>query len=246
MAFSAGSSFGGTPPFERLVDAGEIDNVFAMCMQPNAGGVLTLGGLDPSLYTGSFQYTPLKPFFGEYILYVIDVTDIQVDNASIGLPSSDYTRYGTMGGCVLDSGTNTILFPSQIYKPWKDTFNSYFTSACSSGQNVPQGVCDGSLLAGSCYQYSSSDRSSFPEIELILNDVTLVMEGPDYIVANSTDPNGAYYCMGVLDTGVNGNFIVGDVLMQNYYVAFDKQNKQIGWAAPQMANCIGSTSPINY
>eukprot|EP00012_Vannella_robusta_P005916 CAMPEP_0206194798 /NCGR_PEP_ID=MMETSP0166-20121206/7433_1 /ASSEMBLY_ACC=CAM_ASM_000260 /TAXON_ID=95228 /ORGANISM="Vannella robusta, Strain DIVA3 518/3/11/1/6" /LENGTH=417 /DNA_ID=CAMNT_0053611883 /DNA_START=88 /DNA_END=1341 /DNA_ORIENTATION=+ len=246
MAFASGSSWGGTPPFERLVEEGEVEDIFAMCMKPNAGGVLTLGGTDPSLYTGSFQYTPLKKFFGQYILYVLDVTDIQLNNTSIGLPTSDYTRYGTMGGCVLDSGTNTILLPAEIYAAWQTTFNSFYKPLCGSSADVPAGICDGSLLSGTCYQYTQAERESFPQIELKLNDVTLVMNGPDYIVANSTDTTGAYYCMGVLNTGHGGNFIVGDVLMQNYYVVFDKQNKRIGWADPQMDNCIGSDSPIYY
>ena len=72
------------------------------------------------------------------------------------------------------------------------------------------------------------------------------MDGPDYIVANSTATTDAYYCLGVLDTGAKGNFIVGDVLMQNYYVAFDMANKRIGWAPVNEANCIGSDAPISY
>lgn len=80
---------------------------------------------------------------------------------------------------------------------------------------------------------------------MTFSNVTLTMTGTDYIVANSTDSN-AQYCMGVLNTGAGGNFIVGDVLMQNYYVLFDRENKQIGWATPQIDNCIGLDEPIYY
>jgi len=245
MAFSAGSSWGGDPPFQRLVQEGVVDDIYAMCMKPNAGGVLTLGGIDSTLYTGSFVYTPLKKYFNQYVLFVLDVTDIQVNSKSIGVSSVVYSQDGTMGGCVLDSGTNVILFPTPIYTPWLKVFNDYFTDSCSKG-TAPQGVCDGGLQSGTCYQYSEADRQQFPTIDFKLNDVTLSMDGPDYIVANSTATSNAYYCLGVLDTGAKGNFIVGDVLMQNYYVAFDMANKRIGWAPVNEANCIGSDSPISY
>jgi hypothetical protein len=78
---------------------------------------------------------------------------------------------------------------------------------------------------------------------LIFNGVTLVVDGADYIVNNGT---ASWYCLGVLNTGPVGNLIVGDVLMQNYYVIFDRQNKRIGWAQPQIQNCIGLDDPIIY
>jgi len=244
FAFNGGSSWNGVVPFQRLVDEGQVADQFAMCMQPSAGGVLTLGGVDPNLYTGDFQYTPLQRYIGQYILYVLNATDISVGSTSIGLPAIDYERYGTMGGCVLDSGTNTILLPSQIYTAFESTFNAYWSSACAAG-TAPEGVCNEALLKGQCYSYTTAERESFPDINMTFSNVTLTMTGTDYIVANSTDSN-AQYCMGVLNTGAGGNFIVGDVLMQNYYVLFDRENKQIGWATPQIDNCIGLDEPIYY
>jgi len=46
------------PPFQELVNNHQMENIFAMCFTQEAG-VLTLGGLDDSLYTGDFQWTPL-------------------------------------------------------------------------------------------------------------------------------------------------------------------------------------------
>jgi hypothetical protein len=106
-------------------------------MLPNAGGVLTIGGLDPNLYTGSITYIPLVKYLGEYILYTLPMTDIQVNGVSVGLPSIEYQTHGTLGGCVLDSGTNTILFPTPIYNPWQKTFVDYFNCSGSSGAAPP-------------------------------------------------------------------------------------------------------------
>lgn len=36
--------------------------------------------------------------------------------------------------------------------------------------------------------------------------------------------------LGISNTGANGLQIVGDTLMENYYVVFDQKNTRIGWA----------------
>ena len=68
------------------------------------------------------------------------------------------------------------------------------------------------------------------------------IDAEDYIVNNGS----GLYCLGFLNTGVDGNLIVGDVLMQNYYVSFDKGNYQIGWATPNLDNCVGESGYGNY
>ena len=92
-------------------------------MKGDAGGVLTLGGTDPTLYTGDFQYTPMQSSRGKYLYYVLALSDVQIEGKSIGLSSSVYLDNG-FGGCVLDSGTNVILFPEQVYSAFKSTFQN--------------------------------------------------------------------------------------------------------------------------
>ena len=73
--------------------------------------------------TGDFQYTPLLRSFGEYILYVIKMTDVLIDGKSIGVDPSVYSR-NQMGGCVVDSGTNILLLPSDAFAGIKSTVQS--------------------------------------------------------------------------------------------------------------------------
>jgi hypothetical protein len=116
------------------VDAGEIEPIFAMCMHPTDGGILTIGGTNSSLYTGNFQYTPVVPLRNKYYFYTLDMTDVQIGGTSIGLSPAVYSENG-FGGCVLDSGTNVILFPEQIYLAFQKTFQN----ALCPGFSVP--VC---------------------------------------------------------------------------------------------------------
>ena len=45
-------------------------------------------------------------------------------------------------------------------------------------------------------------------------------------------------CLGIRDTGADGYLIIGDTTMENYFVAFDRANKRIGWAP--RTNACGS------
>lgn len=59
MGFESISSYGASPVFQTMVDQGAAsDAVFAFKLT-SSGSELTLGGTDPSLYTGDFTYVPV-------------------------------------------------------------------------------------------------------------------------------------------------------------------------------------------
>ncbi|KAL6043721.1 aspartic proteinase precursor [Balamuthia mandrillaris] len=95
FSFPGASSWGGVAPYEQFVQAGLIDNVVSMCLNANEGGVITLGGADPSLYHGSIQWTPL--INTDFPAYTINMTDIQLNGVSIGLPPIYYTYNAGQG-----------------------------------------------------------------------------------------------------------------------------------------------------
>jgi hypothetical protein len=94
--------------------------------------------------TGPFQYTQMLSSLGTYILYgigtvvcnahcvcalvsthdaghlgvhryVVRMTDVKISGKSIGVAPTVYSR-NSMGGCVIDSGTNILLLPAPAYK----------------------------------------------------------------------------------------------------------------------------------
>jgi hypothetical protein len=102
IGFACEKQFGHNTPLAALVGSGQIQDQFALCFDSDrTGGIMTLGGADPSLYSGSFMFTP---FTGDgHQLYTINMNDIQVGGKSIGVDSSVFDD------TVIDSGTNVLL-----------------------------------------------------------------------------------------------------------------------------------------
>jgi len=226
---SGSSSFGGISAFQRMVDLGKYPDIFAMCLNPYNGGVLTLGGTDPSLQTGNFGYSPLTVGLG----YSLKMSDILVAGKSVGVVGTH--------PIIIDSGTNVLLQPSEHFS----LIYRYFQSSLCPGFPV-EGVCeDENLFTGMCYNYSQSDLQQFPTLSIVLKGVTLTVDGTQYLVKNG--PNSGTYCLGIASTGVMGIAIIGDVIMQAYYVAFDNVNSRIGWAPVNAEECMSkslSAAPV--
>ena len=51
-----------------------------MCMSPSDGGVITLGGVDDTLRSGDFMYTPQVPSFA----YAIELVNLMVGTQKLG------------------------------------------------------------------------------------------------------------------------------------------------------------------
>jgi len=183
-----------------------------------------MGGTDPSLYTGNFGYTPIVPGEG---FYSINMTDILVDGKSIGQPYSSYSS-----NAIVDSGTNILLLPDELYGPLDSTFQSL----CSK-INLPY-ICKTkkSFFDGYCYPLTQQQIDEFPSIELNIDGVPLIMSGEDYLLEEQPGSNN--YCLAILNTGPGGFIIIGDTVMQNYYTLFDVTNQRLGWATVNSGNCF--------
>jgi len=191
-----------------------------MCLNPYHGGVLTLGGTDLTLATGPFQYTPLA--FGEG--YSVDMNQVYVNGKSIGLTGTH--------SVIVDSGTNTWVMTSNHFNSLYNTFQSLL---CPS---FPiDGVCGKeNLFTGNCYKYTQADLALFPNISIALKGTTLSITGSQYLITNESGSNN--YCLGIANTGALGLSIIGDVVMQAYYVAFDVEHSRLGWAPVNSNACM--------
>jgi len=219
----AGSASDGNV-FAALVDAGKIkQDVFAMCFNEGAisNGTMTVGGVDPTLYTGDIQYVP-NVGFG----YNMKLHGIQVFGKTVK---------GTTTTAILDSGTNVLLISDGSFADMKSTF----IKQCSTTP-LP-GICDVSsnstLFDNKCFSLTPSQIALFPPIKFSLDQgVTLQITGNDYL--NLQDPlDPSKYCLGIRPTGPGGFLIIGDTIMQEYYVVFDRERNQIGWAPVNKKNC---------
>jgi len=82
---------------------------------------------------------------------------------------------------------------------------------------------------------SCNQLAGYPPIQISLGGVTLVVPPQAYVI-----PTGANSCQLGLQAGAKGSYwILGDVVLRNYYTIFDRQNNQVGFAG-----AIGSASTI--
>lgn len=85
------------PPFQQMVKAGVVDDIFTICLTPR-GGKLTLGNVDLKMIKGEISYVPLAlsevPTY-----YTVNVSSsIKIGDGELPLPNF---RHG-----VIDSGTD--------------------------------------------------------------------------------------------------------------------------------------------
>ena len=59
--------------------------------------------------TGDIEQSPII----DTMWYVIQMTDLGINEVSLGLPSSTYNRLG--GGTILDSGTYNLVVAGEAY-----------------------------------------------------------------------------------------------------------------------------------
>lgn len=237
IGFACDSQYNRPTPLQDLVNQGKIQDMFSMCFDESGqGGVFTLGGADPKLYTGEFQYTP---FLGDGTgLYSVNLNDVVVGKTSIGVPSYVYNN-PMYDGTVIDSGTNIFLLPGTAFSALKKTFRDQ----CSTndlfgvcGQNATNTIFDNQL----CFPMTLAQRQAYPDITLTFDpNVKVTMTYAEYII--EFVPGSGKYCLGVINTGANGFTIIGDTNMSRYVSLYDRVNNRLGFAPVNAANCKGSS-----
>jgi len=217
---SSGSPF--TPLFDSVrTQNPDIPDVFSMqCCGwdgTTAGtGTLVLGGTDSSLYTGSWQYTPITA----ETYYCVSLTGVTTSSGDSSSSSStttttssrprffsyDYDNIlasGTLGAsdctAVIDSGTSAIALDTQ-----------YATVI--------------SALQGSGNVCSTAERDAFPDLVLHFDGATLSVPPSKYYQPLG---NGCYR---LFVTATSTGSIIGQAMMEQYYTVFDRANSRVGFA----------------
>eukprot|EP01092_Planopodium_desertum_P008942 TRINITY_DN380_c0_g1_i4.p1 TRINITY_DN380_c0_g1~~TRINITY_DN380_c0_g1_i4.p1 ORF type:complete len:444 (-),score=31.81 TRINITY_DN380_c0_g1_i4:55-1242(-) len=231
VAYQRVSGFNATPAFQALVNAGQLADVFSICLNQNSG-ILTLGGIDTTLYTGQIGWEPILKLNsdGQYGLYIFHMQDFQVNGVSVGINSTVYNEVAM----AIDSGTNGWLLPTPAFK----TMTILIEQSCVLA-DLP-GVCNvtagqKNLFQGGTFTMTPEQIAEFPLLITVLDNVKLVASGYDYLVPIT--PGSDQYQFGYSDSGYPGLTLIGDVGMKPYYTIFDRQNTRVGFAAVS-GNCL--------
>jgi hypothetical protein len=200
-----------------------LPDLIAMCLTESDGGILDLGMIDPTKYTGNISYTPIT----QERWWNIHVLDITVGPTSVGIPDFFYWTTNDVIGGFVDSGTSVFLVAPAIYESIQNIFETQYGTL--PGVNT--------LFNGGCVsdQAMGNQVPNFPNINVMIpneqGDVfTITMPPQSYLLHSQQS-----YCLGIVGNAGTG-IIIGDVFMQNYYIVFDKDNNRLGFAP--LTSCV--------
>ncbi|CAM6089608.1 unnamed protein product [Calypogeia fissa] len=167
------------------------------------------------------SYTPLTANRFHPTFYYVNLVGITVNNQRVAYPNGTFTIDPTdgYGGLLLDSGTTITQLFDAAYTPFKAAMSAAISYP-------PLGGIDGFDL---CYDTSTVASPVFPAVVFKLDKVDLAMPSDNIFLP--VDTLGLIYCMFIAQAGVNSAIsIFGNVQQQNFQIAFDIVNAQVGFA----------------
>jgi cathepsin D len=198
------------PPINNMIAQAELNKgMFAFFLNRNkdeeAGGELSIGGVDPDRYEGDFNWNDITR--QAYWQINMDAFSIQGTNVSACSQSN---------GCqvIIDSGTSLLAVPSNLADEINHAIGAF-------------------KFANGEYIVPCRHMDTMPNIDFTLNGVVYTLEPEDYVMR--VGAGGQEQCisgfMGMdIPPPAGPLWILGDVFMGKYYTAFDFDNNRVGFA----------------
>lgn len=213
-----------TLPFQLVTQGITKTRMFAMCFK-TGGGVLTLGGVDPSLHSFSVdkQMMPSVPVFAKLTKargwFTVKLMDMLVRS-----PKEPGTRksvggaqfkYNTGKGTIVDSGTTDTYLPTTLF----NSFKNIFTAAT------------GMLYSNKIIDLSKEQFATLPTVIFVLegkeegSKIEIEMPPTSYMEAFK----GGRYAARIYFTEASG-VVLGANFMNKHNVIFDIDGMRVGFA----------------
>lgn len=257
------------PLFDTLVQSGKVSkDIFSLCTAPE-GGTLTLGGSDPKFYEGELQYVPMK-HEGTKTFYSIDVKGLHAGDRKVGLPtfSNAIVDSGTTLIAVTPKAYDTLKAHFQTYhcdvpglcttKASRQLYEStdIMKADISDPSTMPRLESAERVQAqtwfspGYCARLSDQHIALLPNVTIRLDKgIELVIEPELYMLKYETTTmmgwdRTVYRCLGITPLDglelMSNNVILGNTVLQKYFVEYDRENDRIGFA--EARNCVDPTA----
>ncbi|XP_041373321.1 beta-secretase 1-like [Gigantopelta aegis] len=221
------------PYFDTLVQEGHVKDQFSMQLcgaslpfntsYSMMSGTMVMGDISPDLYTGEVLYTPI---YKEWY-YEVVITDVHVAGTSLSLDCKEYNFDKT----IVDSGTTSLRFPTKVFKA---------IVAKISGSLLLQEFPSEYFWTGEeiqCWSSISIPLEAFPVVTVSLqysdHSVFKLHLSPQHYLRAVADPSlldeeNSCFKFGIASS--NSGTVIGAVLMEAFYVVFNRINKSIGFA----------------
>ncbi|XP_077985038.1 beta-secretase 1-like [Glandiceps talaboti] len=217
-----------TPFFESYHQETNIDDIFTLQLCGNIdftdtiemAGTMTVGGIDSSLYTGNISYSSIRKEW----YYEIVITDIEVDDLSLGLDCKEYNFDKT----IVDSGTTNFRVPVTVFDAIVHSIDD-----ATEVPVTPEFYTGAELM---CWAEDQTPWQWFPTVKIsLLSEDTnkiykLVISPKQYMRAVDDGSKSSDDCYKFAITTSSSGSVIGAVIMEGFYVVFDRQNKRVGFA----------------
>lgn len=223
------------PVFDQFVENGIVKDSFSMQLcgsseldplaDPTVAGTMVFGGIDADLYDGEMLYTPIvKKWY-----YEVVITDIAVNTTqeSLNLDCKKYNYDKT----IVDSGTTNLRVSEEVYNGILTKLKKY------DKLHSPDDFWNGKQMM--CWTYDKTPWDKFPNLYIsLLSSVSsskhFTLKVPPQLYLRETIERGPYdsqRCYKFAITKADKGTVIGAVIMEGFYVVFDRQNSQVGFAA---------------
>ncbi|KAK3106956.1 hypothetical protein FSP39_003917 [Pinctada imbricata] len=223
------------PYFTSLVENSGIDDLFALQLcgtvyketiqtDLEMGGSMTFGGIDPSLHHGRAYYTDIiKEWY-----YEIVIVDVGVGNTSLSMDCKEYNFEKT----IVDSGTTNMRLPIRVYNSVMEKIKQ---ETKAKGLDPPESFWKGEKNL--CWAENTIPYDAFPSIYISFTETessafSLVISPQQYIrpIGEENDESPDEDCFKIGIASSTTGTVLGAVVMEGFYVVFDRAHKKIGFA----------------
>ncbi|KAM9973423.1 hypothetical protein ACTFIW_010512 [Dictyostelium discoideum] len=204
-------------PLQSLLYTLKKPYIFGISLDKNYFGGISIGKIDPLLYTGVINYTTMSKRDGVYSVSPIFIGshwNDQIYNST----RNDIKRF------IISSSSSLSYIPTSPYKQLKQFIKS---AGCKSGDLDFCSKIDS--LFNSCINSSQISISRFPDIDLYFEEGFILTIPPKIYFHSISRNNQVFICMGILES-TDANAILGINLMRELYTVFDNEKTLIGFS----------------